>query len=56
MQVALVTEFGSPEVLVSREVPDPTATAGEVVIDVVAVDVLWVETMIRSGRGGRTST
>jgi len=52
MQVAMVTQFGGPEVLVTSEEPDPVAGPGEVVIDVVAVDVLWVETMIRSGRGG----
>jgi NADPH:quinone reductase len=49
MQVALATEFGPPEVLVTREITDPTAGRGEVVVDVVAADVLWVETRIRAG-------
>jgi len=49
MQVALVTRFGPPEVLVTREVADPAAGPGEVVIDVTAADVLWVETRIREG-------
>jgi NADPH2:quinone reductase len=52
MQVALVTRFGEPEVLEPTEVPDPIAAAGEVVIDVAAADVLWVEAMIRRGHGG----
>ncbi len=52
MKVALVTRFGPPDVLVASEVPDPVVNAGEVVIDVVAADVLWVETMIRRGSGG----
>jgi NADPH:quinone reductase len=52
MQVALVTRFGEPEVLETTEVPDPTAGPGEAVIGVAAADVLWVEAMIRRGRGG----
>lgn len=51
MQVALVTEFGGPEVLVPSEAPDPVAGPGEAVIDVTAADVLWVETMVRRGAG-----
>jgi NADPH:quinone reductase len=53
MKAAVVTKFGPPEVLVAREVPDPVARAGEVVIDVAVADVLWVETAIRQGRGGK---
>jgi NADPH2:quinone reductase len=52
MQVAVVTRFGGPEVLVPSEAPDPAAGPGKVVIDVAAADVLWVETMIRQGGGG----
>lgn len=52
MKTALVVRFGGPEVLVTREVPDPVAGPGEVVIAVEAADVLWVETMIRRGAGG----
>lgn len=53
MQVAMVTRFGAPEVLVTREAPDPVAGPGEVVVDVAAADVLWVETVIRRGAGGK---
>ncbi|GAA1252284.1 zinc-binding dehydrogenase [Pseudonocardia aurantiaca] len=52
MRVAVVERFGGPEVLASREVPDPVAGAGEVVVGVEAADVLWVETMVRQGAGG----
>jgi NADPH2:quinone reductase len=52
MRVAVVTRFGGPEVLVPSEAPNPVAGPGEVVIDVAAADVLWVETMIRQGGGG----
>ncbi|MGI5145255.1 zinc-binding dehydrogenase [Plantactinospora sp. CA-294935] len=52
MRAIEVARFGGPEVLVPVEVPDPVPGAGEVVVEVVAADTLWVETMIRSGRGG----
>ena len=52
MQAVVVSEFGGPERLVPTEVPDPEVGPGEVLIDVAAIDVLWVETMIRSGAGG----
>ncbi|MEP7019618.1 MAG: zinc-binding dehydrogenase [Pseudonocardiales bacterium] len=52
MLVAVVTQFGGPEVLVPREMPDPVAGPGQAVIDVDVADVLWVETMIRRGGGG----
>lgn len=51
MRVAMVSEFGGPEVLVTAERADPVAGPGEVVVDVAAADVLWVETMIRRGDG-----
>ncbi|MFC4589671.1 zinc-binding dehydrogenase [Sphaerisporangium corydalis] len=49
MRVAQVTRFGGPEVLQVREVPDPVAGAGQVVIDVSVADTLYVETQIRYG-------
>jgi NADPH2:quinone reductase len=51
MKAAVVTRFGGPDVLVTEDVADLKAGPGEVVIDVVAADVLWVETMIRHGLG-----
>ncbi|WP_164001732.1 zinc-binding dehydrogenase [Pyxidicoccus caerfyrddinensis] len=51
MRVAEVTRFGGPEVLVPREVPDPVAGPGQVVLDVDAVSILFVETQVRSGWG-----
>ena len=51
MRVAEVTRFGPPEVLVTRQRPDPIPGPREVVIAVAAADVLWVETLIRSGAG-----
>jgi len=46
-----VNRFGGPEVLTPRQGPDPAAGPGQVVIETVAVDVLLVDTLIRSGRG-----
>jgi NADPH2:quinone reductase len=52
MRAAVVTRFGAPEVIEPREVGEPVAGPGEAVVDVAVADVLWVETMIRRGRGG----
>jgi len=46
-----VGRFGGPEVLVPASAPDPVAGHGEVVVAASASDVLFVDTMIRSGRG-----
>ena len=51
MRAIEVVRFGSPEVLELHEVPDPAPGAGQVVVAAAACDVLFVDTMIRSGRG-----
>ncbi|MET7767489.1 zinc-binding dehydrogenase [Nocardia sp. NPDC005366] len=51
MRAVHVTRFGGPEVLEVREVPDPVAAAGEVVVDVAAADVMFLDTKLRSGWG-----
>ncbi|WDZ82975.1 zinc-binding dehydrogenase [Micromonospora cathayae] len=53
MRVIEVPRFGGPEVLTLTEVPEPVPGPGEVVVEVAVADVLWAETMIRSGHGGR---
>lgn len=50
MRAIQVAEFGPPEVLTAVEVPEPAAGPGELVIDVAAVDTIFVETQIRWGR------
>jgi len=45
------TEFGGPEVLAVRELPEPEPAAGEVLIDVEAADVMYLDTRLRSGWG-----
>ncbi len=49
MQAIQVTGFGGPEVLQLREVPDPTAGAGEVLVRLRAAGVNPVDVYRRSG-------
>jgi len=50
MRAVWVSEFGPPGVLVERETPDPAPAEGEVVVDVAAASVTFVETAVRGGR------
>ncbi|MEU4560659.1 zinc-binding dehydrogenase [Actinoplanes sp. NPDC023936] len=49
MRVVQATRFGGPEVLVLRQVPDPVAGPGQVLIDVAVAGMTFVETQIRRG-------
>ena len=51
MRTIEVTRFGGPEVLKLRERPDPVAGPGQVVVDVAAIPLLWLDTALRSGKG-----
>lgn len=51
MRAVRVAEYGGPEVLVSTEIPDPVAGAGEVVVRAEAIDTIHLETQIRGGWG-----
>jgi NADPH2:quinone reductase len=53
MRAAVVTEFGGPDVIQTRDWPDPVPTAGQVLVEVAAADVIFVETMIRRGLYGQ---
>ena len=44
-------EFGPPEVLALTSRPDPVPGPGQVLIAAAASDVLFVDTLIRSGAG-----
>lgn len=50
MKAIRVHEFGDPSVMKLEEVPDPSAAAGQVLVDVKAVGVNPVDTYIRSGQ------
>lgn len=49
MRAVRVDRWGGPEVLGLVEMPDPTPGPGEVLVAVAACDVLYVDTMVRSG-------
>lgn len=51
MRAVEVRRFGGPEVLEVQSVVDPTPGPGQVLVATAASDVLFVDTMIRSGRG-----
>jgi NADPH:quinone reductase len=46
-----VARFGGPEVLVPASAPDPHAGPGELLVTADVSDVMFVDTMIRAGRG-----
>jgi NADPH2:quinone reductase len=52
MRAAVVTGFGGPDVIETRDWPDPVAGAGEAVVDVQVTDIIFVETAIRHGHHG----
>jgi NADPH2:quinone reductase len=51
VQAIEVRRFGPPDVLELRELPDPVPGPGQIVVSTAASDVLFVDTMIRSGKG-----
>jgi NADPH:quinone reductase len=51
MRAIEVSRFGGPEVLTLTERPDPVPEPGQVLVASSASDVMFVDTMIRSGRG-----
>ena len=51
MRAVEVARFGGPDVLELRELPDPVPGPGQVLVAASACDVLFVDTVIRSGRG-----
>lgn len=51
MRAMRVSGFGPPDVLELVEADDPTPGRGQVLLDVRATHVLWVDTAVRSGAG-----
>lgn len=49
MRAVRASRFGGPEVLVATEAPDPVAGPGQVVVQVAATSVVFVETQLRRG-------
>jgi NADPH2:quinone reductase len=46
-----VAAFGGPEVLSPAELPDPIPGPGQVVVGMAAADVIFLDTLLRSGWG-----
>ena len=49
MKAAFIERFGGPEVLQYGDLPDPVATAGQVIVDVAAASVNGADWRVRSG-------
>ncbi|MFM9370542.1 zinc-binding dehydrogenase [Streptomyces sp. Da 82-17] len=52
MRAIQVREFGGPEVLRIADVPDAEAGPGQAVVRTEAVDVIYLDTLLRNGWGG----
>ncbi|MDQ8705255.1 zinc-binding dehydrogenase [Streptomyces sp. LHD-70] len=52
MRAIQVREFGGPDVLLTAELPDAVAGPGQVVVRPAAVDVIYLDTLLRGGWGG----
>jgi NADPH2:quinone reductase len=50
MHAVWITEFGGPEVLTVRETPDPTPAPGQVIVDVTAISITFIETLVRAAK------
>ncbi|MDT3444606.1 zinc-binding dehydrogenase [Pseudofrankia sp. BMG5.37] len=51
MRAIEVARFGGTEVLVPTDLPDPVPGPGEVLLAVTAIDVMFVDILVRSGLG-----
>ncbi|GAA3572930.1 zinc-binding dehydrogenase [Nonomuraea rosea] len=51
MRHILVNRFGGPEVLEVDKAPDPLPGPGKVVVGMSAVDIIFLDTLLRSGAG-----
>ncbi|WP_433087606.1 zinc-binding dehydrogenase [Dactylosporangium sp. CA-052675] len=51
MRAIEVVSFGGPEVLFPAELPDPAPSPGQVVVGMAAADVIFLDTLLRSGWG-----
>ncbi|MFI6296997.1 zinc-binding dehydrogenase [Nonomuraea sp. NPDC050790] len=53
MKAIVLREYGGPDRLTVEEVPDPVPGPGEVLVEVEAAGVTFVETQVRADRGPR---
>jgi NADPH:quinone reductase len=50
MRAIWLREFGPPEVLVAGDAPDPAPGPGQVVVNVAAVGIPFIETQVKAGK------
>ncbi|WP_330181590.1 zinc-binding dehydrogenase [Nocardia sp. NBC_01503] len=55
MKAITISHYGAPEVLTVRELPDPVAGAGEILLAVKAFGLNHAETYMRSGQWGEVA-
>jgi NADPH:quinone reductase-like Zn-dependent oxidoreductase len=55
MKAAYIDRFGGPEVVQYGDLPDPVATAGQVVVDVAAASVNGADWRVRAGQYGQAT-
>jgi NADPH:quinone reductase-like Zn-dependent oxidoreductase len=55
MKAAYIDRFGGPEVPQYSDLPDPVASAGQVVVDVVAASVNGADWRVRAGQYGQAT-
>src|SRR3978361_176715 len=55
MKAAFIEAHGGPEVLKFGELPDPVASPGEVLVDIVAASVNGADWKVREGKSGQLS-
>ena len=53
MKAAYIERHGGPEVLTFGEMPDPVASSGEVLVDIVAASVNGADWKVREGKSGQ---
>ncbi|ADH68522.1 MULTISPECIES: zinc-binding dehydrogenase [Nocardiopsis] len=51
MRAVQVEEFGGPEVLVVRDLPEPEVGPGQALVEVAAANVMYLDTLVRGGWG-----
>ena len=53
MKAAFIERHGGPEVLKFGEMPDPVASSGQVVVDIIAASVNGADWKVREGKSGQ---
>jgi NADPH:quinone reductase-like Zn-dependent oxidoreductase len=55
MKAVYIEQFGGPEVVKYGDLPDPTATAGQIVVDAFATSVNGADWKVRAGHYGKAA-